>query len=216
MKTTTGLLLFILTITIPATLLADGPLPPPAIKEVWSPNKLFCAVMDPKTMTTTIFRIEGDPGNLEREVKRNKQWAMHGWFRVAHLADDGEHLIIGHDGINLLPLDVTKNEPLIRFFKKGKRINVVTLGELVEDQSSLKRTVSHLCWGSYLGLVEGHYAVETVEGRKLIFDVTTGKPLRPAALNGKARPALTPPVQKPVGPNAATAPSLKPPLRGVQ
>jgi hypothetical protein len=180
MKTTTSLLLLILTITIQATLLADTPLPPPAMKEVWSPNKQFCAVMDPKPMTTTIYRVEG-------EGKRNKQWAMQGWFRVAHLADDGEHLVVGHGGINLLPLNVTKDEPMIDFFKRGERIKTVTLGELLKDQSSLKRTVSHYLWGSYLGLDEkGHYAVETVEGRKLVFDVTTGKPLTPAKDNSEA------------------------------
>jgi len=175
MKTTTSLLLLILFITIQATLLADTPLPPPKTKEVWSPNKKFCAVMEPDSATTTIFRVENDG-------KRTKSWAMQGWFRVAHLADDGEHLIVGHGGINLLPLNVTKDEPMIRFFKKEKLINTVTLGELLKDQSSLKRTVSHYLWGSYLGLDEkGHYVVKTVEERTLAFDVTTGKPVMPAA-----------------------------------
>lgn len=153
-------------------LLADTPLPPLAIKEVWSPNKNFCAVMDPKPETTTVYRVEG-------EGKRNKQWAMQGWFRVAHLADDGEHLVVGHGGINLLPLKVTKDEPMIRFFRKGELLNTVTLGELL-NQSSLKRTVSHYLWGNYLGLDDkGRYVVETVEGRKLAFDVATGKTVTP-------------------------------------
>ncbi len=43
------------------------------------------------------------------------------------------------------------------------------------DLSNLQRSVSHLNWGSYLGFeVAGHYAIETVEGRRLAFDVTTG------------------------------------------
>ena len=175
MKTTASLLLFILTITIQAGLRADEPLPQPEVKEVWSPNKKFCAVMDPKPMTTTIFRVENDG-------KRTKSWAMKGWFRVAHLADDGEHLVVGNGGINLLLLNVTKDEPIIEFFKRGELIKTVTLGELLKDQSSLKRTVSHYLWGNYLGLDEnGYYVVETVEGRKLLFDVTTGKPAISAA-----------------------------------
>ena len=173
MKTTTSILLFILTIMIRSELRADAPLPQPEVKEVWSPNKKFCAVMDPTPTTTTIFRVENDG-------KRIKSWAMPGWFRVADLADDGEHLVVGNGGINLLPLNVTKDETMIEFFKRGKRIKTVMLGELLKDQSSLKRTVSHYQWGNYLGLDEnGHYIVETVEERRLAFDVTTGKPVTP-------------------------------------
>ncbi len=42
-------------------------------------------------------------------------------------------------------------------------------------RSQQRRIVSHLNWGSYLGFDEaGRYAIETVEGRRLAFDVTTG------------------------------------------
>ena len=44
------------------------------------------------------------------------------------------------------------------------------------DLSNLQRSVSHLNWGSYLGFDEaGHYAIETVEGRRLAFDATSGR-----------------------------------------
>ena len=149
-------------------LLADEPLPPPEVCEVWSTGKQFCAVMDPKASRTTVYRI-GDG-------KRCEQWAMQGWFRVAYLADDGDHLIVGHGGINLLPLDVTAREPMIWFYKRGKLIATVTLGELLKKQSSLRRTVSHYEWGNCLGLdKEGHFVVKTVEDRVLAFDVATGK-----------------------------------------
>jgi len=184
MKNTTNLLLCILTVfltsAILADLFADTPLPPPKVRQVWSHNKQFYALMDPKVMTTTVYRVEDG-------AKRAKSWTMPGWFRVAHLADDGEHFVVGHDGINLLPLKVTKDEPLIRFFERGKLVNTVTLGELLKDQSSLKRTASHYLWGSYLGLDEkGHYVVKTVEGRTLVFDVTTGKPVMPAEDSSEA------------------------------
>jgi hypothetical protein len=176
MKTTASIFIFIVIVTTQAQLLADSPLPPPEVKEVWSPNKKFCAVMNPTPMTTTVFRVEDDG-------KRTKSWAMQGWFRVANLTDDGEHLVVGNGGINLLPLNVTKNEAMIEFFKRGKLISTVTLGELLKDQSNLQRTVSHYAWGNYLGLDEkGHYIVETVEGRKLAFDVPTGKRLTYEAL----------------------------------
>ena len=149
---------------------ADTPLPPPRAKEVWSANKRFCAAMNPESMTTVVCRVAKDG-------ERKQIWTMKGWFRVADLANDGEHLIVGHDGINLLPTNVTKAEPMIRFFKKNKLIKTVTLGELLTDVSKLERTVSHYRWGSYIGLdKKGRYVVETVEGKKLAFDVTTGTP----------------------------------------
>lgn len=169
-KTIVFSILTLLFVGLQADLCADTPLPPPEVREIWSPNKKFCAVMEPKDNATTVYRVR-DGG------ERVKQWMMPGWFRVAHLSDDGEHLVVGNGGINLLPLNVTKNEAMIKFYTKGKLIKTVTLGELVEKQSSLKRTASHYLWGNYLGLdVKGRYVVETVEGRKLIFDVTTGKP----------------------------------------
>jgi predicted SnoaL-like aldol condensation-catalyzing enzyme len=76
---------------------------------------------------------------------------------------------------------------MIEFFKRGELIGTVKLGDLLKDQSSLKRTVSHCLWGSYLGLdAKGHYVVETVEGRKLVFDVTTGKPVTTAENHDEA------------------------------
>jgi hypothetical protein len=150
-------------------LFADEPLPPPKLREIWSPSRQFCAEMEPKTMTTVVYRVETDG-------RRTRQWAMYGWFRVASLADDGEHLITGNDGINLLPLIATKDEPMIRFFNRGELINTVTLGELLKDLSCLRRTASHYLWGSYRGLDEkGRYTVETVAGKTFLFDVATGR-----------------------------------------
>jgi hypothetical protein len=46
----------------------------------------------------------------------------------------------------------------------------------MSDPSNLQRSVSHLNWGSYLGFDEaGHYAIETVEGRRLSYDVISGR-----------------------------------------
>ena len=149
----------------------DTPPRPPKVKVAASANKQFFAVMDPKNKETTIYRANADGFPLV-------QWTMQGWFEVAALADDGKHLIVGYSGNlgNLLPLSVTKNFPMIQFYKTGKRINTVTLGDLVQDLPTLHRTASHYHWGEYLGLdKDGRYVVQTVEGRRLAFDVTTGK-----------------------------------------
>ncbi len=56
------------------------------------------------------------------------------------------------------------------------------------DLSNLQRSVSHLNWGSYLGFDEaGHYAIETVEGRRRAFDVTTGRTVAARCVLGFAR-----------------------------
>jgi hypothetical protein len=134
-----------------------------------SANKKFFAVMDPKSNMTVVYRVNADG-------LPSVHWTMRGWFEVAALADDGKHLIVGCGGGNLLPLSVTKDFPIIQFYKVGNRINVVTLGELLQDLSKLQRTVSHYRWGNYVGLdKDGRFVVQTVEGRRLAFDVTTGK-----------------------------------------
>ncbi len=100
-----------------------------------------------------------------------------GWKRrVAAPAGDGTHLVIGHDGMKLLPLDAGPGMVVLTFIRCGEVIRRVTLGEVMGDLSNLQRSVSHLDWGSYLGFeVAGHYAIETVEGRRLSYDVTTGR-----------------------------------------
>lgn len=153
--------------------LADSPLSPPAMRTVWSPNRAFFMTMDPARMTTTVYRAA--PGGRGEKV-----WAMYGWFRVAELANDGEHVVAGYDGMNLIPRQYDREEVMLRFFRRGELIQDVTLDQLVLDFSRLRRTVSHFAWGNYLGLDEsGHYAVETVEGRRLRFDVRTGNPVMP-------------------------------------
>lgn len=169
---------------------ADETLPPPQAKEVWSDNRRFFAAMDPKSMTTTVYRVETNG-------KRTEQWTMQGWFREAYLSSDGEHLIVGRDGGRLLPMDVTKEEPIIRFYVRGRLLNTVSLGELITNLSKLKRTASHYDWGRYVGFdpfdAKESFFVETVEGTYPGFDITTGKPLPPTkqapAEEKKADPA---------------------------
>ena len=147
---------------------ADTPLPPPQRKEVWCGSRHYCAVMDPRLRLTTVYKVDGDT--------RKKLWAMPGWYRTAFLADDGEHLVIGHEGVNLLPLSVESSDILAYFLRRGEVIATVTLSDLIEDKSSLRRTASHYLWGEYLGIDEDcRFRVKTVEGRRLWFDVQTGK-----------------------------------------
>jgi hypothetical protein len=169
---------FVLLMTLFACLsgtrvLADTLLPPPERKELWCGSHHYCAVMDPRLRLTTVYKVDG--------TTRKKLWMMPGWFRVAFLADDGEHLVIGHEGGNLLPLTVENSDILAYFVRKGEVVATATLADLVENKSSLRRTASHYHWGEYLGIDEDcRFRVQTVEGKKLWFEVQTGKRVRSA------------------------------------
>jgi hypothetical protein len=150
---------------------ADSPLPPPEKTTIWSANKQFFAVMEPDKNITTIYRTAAGK-------KTEKCWSMYGWFRVASLADDGEHFVAGCWGINLIPLNYDKHEVMLYFFKRGELLNHVTLDQIIRDNSKLRRTASHYAWGHFLGLDKsGRYVVETVEGRRIRFDLATGTPI---------------------------------------
>lgn len=147
--------------------LADAPLAAPALKTVCSPNGVYCAVMDPNTSLTRVHRA----GRANETL-----WSMTGWFRVAALSDDGKHLVTGYDGMNLLPLDYAPDTVVLTFHKRGEVIRRVKLSDVVGDLAKLQPTVSHLYWGHYVGFNEtGRYVIETVEGRRLAFDVATGQ-----------------------------------------
>jgi hypothetical protein len=152
---------------------ADSPLPPPMRQTVWSSNRRFFAVTDPKDQTTTVYRATPDG-------KAVRSWAMYGYLRFAWLADDGDHLVADPDGwAGLVPLDYDKGHPILYYFlRRGELVNKATLGQIIGDLSKLRRTASHYHWGSSVGFDEGgRFVIETVEGRTIRFDVSKGEPI---------------------------------------
>ena len=98
--------------------------------------------------------------------------------------------MIGPNGLNLLPLQVDENEPLLVFMRRTERVRVVTVGQLFPGLRGLQHTVSHFAWGSIAGVsVRNQLMVELVDGRRLAFDISSGnvepersvsnKPLQP-------------------------------------
>jgi hypothetical protein len=151
-----------------ASAAADAPLPRPGLASVCSPSGAYCALMDPRSWTTRVYRSGNPSGVL---------WSMPGWFRLAALTDDGETLIAGYDGLNLLPLDYRRDQVILAFYRRGALLEAVPLEEVIADFASLERTLSHYQWGHYLGFDdEGRYVIETVEGRRIAFDGATGEP----------------------------------------
>jgi hypothetical protein len=147
----------------------DAPLGPPSSYTVYSLNRRFYAFLDADQKKTTVFEVRKAAPSI-------RLWEMPGWFRVAVLSDDGEHLVVGFEGINLLPLDYHQDQVMLWFYRRGKLLRTVTLGQLVKDFGRLQRTASHYYWGRYLGFDgKNRYLVATVEGRTIAFDAATGQ-----------------------------------------
>jgi|GEM_PF-950482 len=175
LRTVTRLVLLSL-LLLPVAAVADEPLEAPANKTIYSLNGKFSAFLDYDRKITTVYSI----GRRGRREQRTKLWEMHGWFRNASLANDGEHLVVAYEGSNLLNLDYKQDEVMLTFYRRGEVINRVRLNELLEDPrpSSLERTVSHYKWSGTYGFDEqGRYIVNTIEKRLFIFDVATGRPI---------------------------------------
>jgi hypothetical protein len=172
----------IVLVVIPAILLveglfvasgrADSPLPPPSKQTIWSKSRRFFAITDPKDQTTTVYRATSDGKGI-------RTWAMYGYLRFAWLADDGEHLVADPPGWGgLVPVDYDKAHVILYFFRRGEMIKYVTLSQIIGDFSKLRRTASHYAWGNSVGFDEvGDYVIETLEGRRIRFDVSMGEPI---------------------------------------
>jgi hypothetical protein len=140
-----------------------------------SRSKAFFAVPSSDRKATVVFR--------RQKPKDEELWRIAGWNDNAYLSDDGEYLTVGYVGNNLLELDYTPSQAMLQFYKRGKLIRAVPLSELIRDMKSLRRSASHYSWGYYRGLVAPYrFAVDTIEGRRLIFDVATGALTKEEAL----------------------------------
>lgn len=153
---------------------ADSPLPPPETLTVCSASRNTCAISDPATSTTRVSSPKS----------RVAPWTIPGWHRWLFVSDDETSVVVGYDGMNLVPVDVTLEEPVFFFYSSGKLVRVVTLGDLYKRKSQLVRTVSHLAWAQS-ARINGHnqLVVELMDGRKMAFAASTGK-LQPLVADG--------------------------------
>ncbi len=142
-------------------------------EEIYSPNKKFAAFADLERKIITIKKIDWQ-GNIGWS---NKYWSMDGYFELLGLSNDGEHLVVGRREMNVLPSDYKKDQVLLSFFKSGQLINQARLNQLITDFSKLQRVDTGYRWGKYLGLnAAGYFVVENIEGSKILFDMSSGKP----------------------------------------
>lgn len=164
-------LAFLITALLSAGAMADEPMLPPEQWETCSPSGEYCARLDPVENSILAYK----PG-----VETIVLWRAQGWSRVAALADDGEHMVLGYEGMNLIPLDYRPDMAMLTFYRRGQVFRTVRLEELITDIAiKMNRTVSHYHWGDYLGLDEnGRFGVRTATGHETRFDMTTGQAVR--------------------------------------
>ncbi len=146
--------------------LADTPLSPPEKFTVCSPGGNICATSDPGSSVTVV--------STQRPKKT--LWTLPGWHRWLFVSDDGESVIVGYAGVNLVPVDVSLNEPVFIFYHRGKRVRTVTLGELYQRKEQMRPTASHYAWTQGASLNKANQLVVTlVNGKTVAFAAKTGK-----------------------------------------
>lgn len=157
-------------LTSPA--LADTPLPTPEKFTTCPAARKPCATSDPASNTTLVFP----------QVSGQDSWQIPGWHRWLFLSDIGEPVVVGYSGMNLVPVEVTLDEPVLFFYNRNRLVRTVKLDQLYRHKSQLLRTVSHLAWVHNIGFNSSNqFVVELVNGDKLAFNPRTGsrEPIRP-------------------------------------
>lgn len=136
---------------------------------IQSRNKKFLATPTKNHKETIVY---------EQVPSKREIWRMPSWSEAGNLSDDGDYLVVCYFGSNLLPLDYKPDMTMLTFYKRGTLIRKVPLSELIRDFRSLRRTISHYDWGLFTGFSALHrFDVETIEGRVVSYDVTTGQPV---------------------------------------
>lgn len=164
MKTALHLILFVSAIFATSAVHADTPLRPPAIHKVSSHNHAFTVISSPEKGTWVL-----------NNATNQKLWSMTDWYRWIFVSNDGDYLVTGYNGLNLIPSSYTDDLVLFTFWKRGKEIRKVTLKEIVPDKSILLRTASHYLWGTIIGINDkNELLVKRIDEKIFLFDVSTG------------------------------------------
>lgn len=177
---TFGLILFLvgqipLTIAQP-TLIEPAfkvPLSKLPLKNFDSKNRNFRAIVCPDDKNTFVFKVNWR-GNIGMREKI-PMWSIKVCFEEVWVSNDGQHIIGAVYAEGALPSNYTKDEIIFSFFKNGKFLGNIRLGEIISDLSKLEKTQSGLRWGDLKGFNEAGYLVaETVENQMLMLDPATG------------------------------------------
>jgi hypothetical protein len=136
-------------------------------ERLFSPNGRFYALPQPKKAITPVYRV-GKPHDIEI-------YRLPGSQPTTFVSDDGDYAVVGNRGDNLLPADVRPDEPMLRFYYRARLIKTVVLQDLLADIAAARGSSPRWTWGWYSGFFGAHeFKVDTIQGRRLTYDVTTG------------------------------------------
>lgn len=161
-------------------------------EQIYSPNKKFIAVADFDRKITSVNKLmcQKFERGSNKYCRQEIFWTMDGCYEMLGLSNDGEHLVVGYKGLSILPLNYKEDQVMLSFFHRGALENRVSLHQFISNFSKLERTATGYRsnfftiertaagnrWGKYVGLnAAGHYVIEDAEGKKMFFDVRTGK-----------------------------------------
>lgn len=160
----------------PTVVVADRPAPQREYT-VSSTNGRYEFTMYPTGQPTPSSAPHGDAFRVNPDGTREFLWKVEQWFSPqTFLADDGRSLVrMGPWAA--LPASA---ELAVAFYRDGREVRRYVVADLIDDTSSLVRSVSHYMWQSNLSgypllRSDGKFLVQTVEGRVLAFDVLTGE-----------------------------------------
>lgn len=136
---------------------------------VYSKDRRYYAAPSAERTMTQVFR-NGDGGRSE------KVWEKAGWVDGTALSNDGEYLVTGYPGVGLLDGNYTLETAIVTFYRRGTLIRAVPFREIIIVPKHLRDWKEGYEWGGYVGFISAHrFAIDTVEDRRLIYDVTTGE-----------------------------------------
>lgn len=164
-------LLVLLSILVLGANLALAQLPQPASVTVYSPNRQYFLVHQPKSSKISTYQ------RLGNGVEPKLMWTSYGKYREIAIADDGNHMVASIG--NVIPTDYNDDVIVLTFFKRSQPIRHVRLKHVMGDYSKLIKTKKgQYVWGFFRGFDRnGHYEIETAEKKRIAFDVKTGLPV---------------------------------------
>jgi hypothetical protein len=133
----------------------------------WSANGHFVARPGPGDRTTVVLRLD-DQGVLV------KLWTMPGWNVWDSLSDDGDYLVKCRE--ELTTRRGKSNEPVLSIYRRGELRTSIRLEQILLDERRRGPSRPGSRWGECKGFVALHlFALDTIERRRLEYDVTTGE-----------------------------------------
>jgi hypothetical protein len=160
------LLLVTVSLALTTRAMADEPLAVPQATTC-SFSGSVCATRDAATVIVWRKLANGH---------RKTLWRAPGAGANLQVADDGLSLVEIQPWANLVERSAGPPTIILTFFRPDGPPVRVRLGEMIRNVAALPLTVSHRRWARTLGYDgRGHFQVDTVEGRRILFDPQTGR-----------------------------------------